>query len=50
MRQPTLIGRLSTCRQLSRGPADLALVIDTAETPSTAEECFDQQPLLDEPS
>ncbi len=34
---------------LLAGDADLALVINTANTPSTADERFDQQPLLDDP-
>lgn len=34
---------------LLAGEADLALVINTADTPSTADERFDQQPLLDDP-
>lgn len=34
---------------LLAGDADLALVINTADTPSTADERFDQQPLLDDP-
>ncbi|MER5390315.1 LysR substrate-binding domain-containing protein [Saccharopolyspora sp. NPDC002686] len=34
---------------LLAGEADLALVINSAETPSTADERFDQQPLLDDP-
>ncbi|CAM03947.1 transcriptional regulator, LysR family [Saccharopolyspora erythraea NRRL 2338] len=34
---------------LLAGDADLALVINTAGTPPTADERFDQQPLLDDP-
>ncbi|MDA3643966.1 LysR substrate-binding domain-containing protein [Saccharopolyspora indica] len=34
---------------LLAGEADLALVINSADTPSTADERFDQQPLLDDP-
>ncbi|QBI56255.1 LysR substrate-binding domain-containing protein [Streptomonospora litoralis] len=34
---------------LLSGDADLALVINTAGTPSTGDERFDQQPLLDDP-
>ena len=34
---------------LLTGEADLALVINTADTPATADERFDQQPLLDDP-
>lgn len=34
---------------LLAGDADLALVINSADTPSTADERFDQQPLLDDP-
>nr|WP_258175375.1 LysR family transcriptional regulator [Actinopolyspora mortivallis] len=34
---------------LLSGDADPALVINSAETPSTADERFDQQPLLDDP-
>ncbi|WP_017594212.1 LysR family transcriptional regulator [Nocardiopsis potens] len=34
---------------LLSGEADLALVISTAETPSSADERFDQRPLLDDP-
>jgi DNA-binding transcriptional LysR family regulator len=34
---------------LLTGDADLALVINTADTPPTADERFDQQPLLDDP-
>ena len=34
---------------LLSGEADLALVINTASTPASADERFDQQPLLDDP-
>ncbi len=34
---------------LLSGDADLALVINTADTPSTGDERFEQQPLLDDP-